>query len=175
MPHKTKLVTVGRNSEQIDVNIAPLIEELWKRNINTTNSCQSNPTGFIWIQFMSAMDAELFLNIVTRGNHKVYENASGFSNKKDWMYNVSTDDINSHLDFDDDEKTVDIIHEGYPKFMMFVSIRFPKSDLAAVLEAIKNSPEDDEELCDKFMFFDNDDDVCTCDDDNDKIDEKDLN
>jgi hypothetical protein len=34
--------------------IADLILDLWKLDLDTTNSCQDNPKGFVWIEFSTA-------------------------------------------------------------------------------------------------------------------------
>jgi hypothetical protein len=51
-------------SVEIDREIAPIIEALWKRGITTTDSCQgpSGERGHGYIQFATATDAQRFLS-----------------------------------------------------------------------------------------------------------------
>jgi hypothetical protein len=49
----------------LDKKIAPLIKSLCELGIDTLNSCENNvPKGWVWIEFITSMDAERFLDIV---------------------------------------------------------------------------------------------------------------
>src|SRR5256885_17250267 len=59
--HATVLV----DGVPIDAEIAPLIEALWARGLETLNSCQDNgDEHWVWVEFATAADASLFLNAV---------------------------------------------------------------------------------------------------------------
>lgn len=64
--HKQTTVTVGNMKADIDEGIAPLIEQIWKADIYTVNSCEENRPDIIWIEFLTPDDASWFLNIVAQ-------------------------------------------------------------------------------------------------------------
>lgn len=47
--HKTVVVKFGQLSEDIDVEIALLIEQIWKAGISTMMTCQETDPGIAWI------------------------------------------------------------------------------------------------------------------------------
>lgn len=70
--HRKVRVTVGDQRGDIDEKIAPLVKEIWRADITTSQSCQDHPPGWIWLEFVSSFELEKFLNMV--GD---YENAVG--------------------------------------------------------------------------------------------------
>ena len=70
--HETTTVTVGERSAQIDVELAGIIESLWKLGINTRACCQdqsaglkrhvAEPRGYILFQFTG--DLQRFLELL---------------------------------------------------------------------------------------------------------------
>jgi hypothetical protein len=46
---------------EIDVDIAPLIEGLWRKGVLTAQSCQESIHGYVWIAFLDVGDALDFL------------------------------------------------------------------------------------------------------------------
>ena len=62
--HPTVRIIYGDQEADVDKQIAPLIKEMWKAGIETYQSCQDNPPGWIWIQFMSSHELEKFLSII---------------------------------------------------------------------------------------------------------------
>lgn len=90
--HKAKLLTYNGRKVRIDEEIAPLLSNMWKLGIRTSNSCQENCSfkcnhkykihpekdgttyqetlwtksclNCVWLVFEHALDAELFYNIV---------------------------------------------------------------------------------------------------------------
>jgi hypothetical protein len=50
---------------KIDVEIAPLIRGPWDMQLITCNSRQDN-FGYVWLEFVSAYDAETFLSVVAQ-------------------------------------------------------------------------------------------------------------
>jgi hypothetical protein len=125
---------VGRRDAQIDVMIAPLIRKLWKLNIGTTNSCQENKPGIIWIQFSNPYSCARFLNMVAPlPNKKDLKNRNFFDTMYcrmtrggfgEWEYKVHV------ANFGEDY--------GIADFDFLVSLRFPQTDLPAVMKALEN-------------------------------------
>ena len=70
--HCTVHVTFGEQHADIDKGIAPLIREMWRAGIVTSQCCQDSPPGWIWLEFMSSFELEKFLDIVG-----AYENTVG--------------------------------------------------------------------------------------------------
>ena len=56
------LITPFETEVQVDVEIAPLVQSLWKLDLCTFNSCQNN-FGYVWLHFPSD-DAVQFLTYV---------------------------------------------------------------------------------------------------------------
>src|SRR6266478_2607913 len=97
--HETKLVKYRDEQAYIDVEIAELVLNLWKLGLTTTNSCQDNvPKGFVWIEFFSSHDAEMFLNYVAEYSEEpgsVYDRmtrAWGDKTSRDWKYSLHIQD-----------------------------------------------------------------------------------
>lgn len=152
--HRKKNVNYDENEIEIDIELAPLISELWKRNINTMKSCQEINPGIAWIEFISGMDAEIFLNIVAQEvsekSNSMYQRIIGMDNcKNHWEYDTHAFDTSMYLETDKNNKTT-AHHTGKPRFIFPVSIYFPKSDIKKILKLIKTAPTDFEELCDEF-------------------------
>ena len=59
--HQTTHIKYGALEADIDIEIAPLILELWKGDMYTIASCQSNADNDIWIKFENPNAAALFL------------------------------------------------------------------------------------------------------------------
>lgn len=113
----------------IDKNIAPLINEIWKAGIETDNSCEDNipeiydytDTCF-WISFSSGFDFYMFLDIVFNGisrNSDFFSRTRRYSKcKLRWKYSI-------WIDTPDDDP-IKRIYISY-------SVRFPGCDYAYVL------------------------------------------
>ena len=138
--HKQTHIKYKDMDADVDELIAPLILELWKAEIYTTLSCQNNMRK-IWIQFMTAGDAEDFLNIVgakyeqTLGSlynriiwNRIPENSRGKLHKY-WDFEAFAEDW-SLVQKDNGEEE----HTEPTEISFSISIRFPKSDLTAVME-----------------------------------------
>lgn len=140
--HEQVTVQVGDREADIDKAIAPLIEELWKADIDTVMSCQENEPGIIWIEFAETYDAERFLNIVghvEEGIDTLYNRISmtWFDDNSEmsapyWDYSISVDDCAQ----DNDGETVEW-DEDAPRFHLSPSIRFPQSDYDVVLRRMR--------------------------------------
>lgn len=145
--HPTVKVTFRDLEAEIDVEIAPLIQEIWYMGLKTYNSCQDNPEGWVWIEFGHAKHAEIFLNVIA-----FYESAIDslynrirqqwrYSNGKwpegCWEYTVHPLDYSIILEKSGDDQFTER-QELPPKFHFRFSIRFPKKDLETILSRVKN-------------------------------------
>jgi hypothetical protein len=139
--HKQVHIRYGDIEADIDERIAPLILELWKADIVTALSCQNN-NNRIWIEFLSARDAEKFLNIVgavyERAPESLYnritnvwvpENERRWLNKF-WEYDAHPTDWSVSQNGEHEERDSEV------DFSFSISIRFPKSDLAIITERV---------------------------------------
>ncbi|AYV75815.1 MAG: hypothetical protein Terrestrivirus3_84 [Terrestrivirus sp.] len=108
---------------EIDVKIAPLIEELWRLKINTENSCENNvPIGFVWIQFSTLDDMKRFFDIaITNGElcNKIRINFCCDNFKENWVPSIS-------------------VTVGHNETIMTYHVRFPISDLEILTETFQN-------------------------------------
>ncbi len=57
----------------IDVDIAPLLERLWARGVETVQSCQESMPGMVWIAFEAPEHAMAFLEAVGLDEQAVAE------------------------------------------------------------------------------------------------------
>ncbi|MCJ7571732.1 MAG: hypothetical protein MUO82_07630 [Candidatus Thermoplasmatota archaeon] len=134
-----------KKDEEIDENIAELIECLWKLDIETSNSCENNvPLGYIWIEFLCGYDAEKFLDIVGRFIYKdkadVYKvddlyqrmNRPSDESPNQWLYNCDLMDCS--------EKVINdytVMDDEFCGFALPISVRFPIKDYPVVLKSLK--------------------------------------
>lgn len=105
----------------IDENIADLIQEIWKADIKTENSCESNvPADYIWIQFSDNDSLIKFIDIVSTNIEK-----------GDLFYrmlcSIGIDAWDIKRNF---YRSNNVLEENY-------SIRFPKKDYDYVLGKMK--------------------------------------
>ena len=140
--HPTVLV----DDVPIDEDIAPLIEALWQRGIETLNSCQDNGDNhWVWIEFATPLDASKFLNaaIGRFGDHRtLYGRAMGTSmdTPDAWTYQVFPMNYGIEESIVDDEVQERRIGPNDVDFS--ISIRFPRRDLSTVLRRLMASPPD---------------------------------
>jgi len=143
--HQTVRIIHGDQEADVDKQIAPLIKEMWKADIETYQSCQDNPPGWVWIQFMSSHDLERFLSIIgdyepTLGSLRDrmrygYDRVTG-RRQGQWRYVVVADDM--AIDTVGTEAGgVQEICVGPPDFMILVGVHFPQADLPLVLKRLK--------------------------------------
>jgi hypothetical protein len=144
--HKTVTVRVGIMEAQIDVGLAPLIEEIWKADILTLNSSEENHPGIAWIEFRSSDDASRFLDIVA-GEYD--DDLRGLYNRIRQEWDDSDGPVEGTWDFaiypvdrsvDQWITDEDMIEEepiGPPDFDFTVSIRFPREDLELLLARMR--------------------------------------
>lgn len=146
--HKQVLVKHDLISLVVDEGIAPLFERLLRLNIKTLNSCEDNvPSGWIWIEFLSAYQAERFLNIVAKysGETKSLYNkicqswsvgANNWDDENFWKYTANPTDYGVEKSIEEDCVVETFKNPGLIR--LAISIRFPKTDLAEVLENLDN-------------------------------------
>jgi hypothetical protein len=143
--HPTIHIKYHGEEADIDEQIAPLILEMWKAGIETCNSCQNEPNGWIWIQFASSWGMETFLTAIADYSPNVgslydrmlhgYDRISG-PRVGQWRYetiivDIATDEYGRPI------KDVQGICDEPPAFMVLLSVNFPKTDLPEVIKRMK--------------------------------------
>jgi len=119
---------------RIDEVLAPLVKRLWQNGILTSNCCQENRPGIAWIQFASPHDAMNFLNIVAvlpskkdLKNYEFWDTQYGRMTREgqfgEWEYKCHVRNEREH--------------EGRADFNFAISIRFPLTDLPAIMRAFE--------------------------------------
>jgi hypothetical protein len=143
--HPTKRVKYKDLEADIDLDIADLVLNLWKLEVDTVNSCQDNAeTGFVWIAFDSTYGAEEFLNYVAEYSEEpdsVYQRMNrewGDATLMDWKYTPSLKDhgVDERVESDD---TISSTFTGSHGFMFSMSVRFPRADLEFAKERISTA------------------------------------
>lgn len=112
--HKTEIVRYGDHDVNIDCMIVPLIKKILEHGFHTSNSCENNPNGYIWIQFINTKNLLKFMQII-------YNGTEGIRNK--WRMNLSPVACND----DSGKCTV----AGFR-----ASLRFPVEDLPYVMQRL---------------------------------------
>ena len=131
MKHPATTLLLDGEPVEIDVEIAPLIELLWERDLFTYNSCQDlGGGGFVWVEF-DGPSAESFLNLVASEAEELRDAIVGhipeeevdrfeeYRRERHWRYRTLP-----HR-FEDGE------------LLFLLSVEFPRSDLAAVVAALR--------------------------------------
>ena len=122
---------------EIDNGIFDLIDEIWKADIKTCNSCEDNvPANYMWIQFCPASDGDSFLEIIMNGhdeNDKLSKRILNRADKNNWNIEYIPENINEYTDSDDDEPSEGKVID----FISNLSIRFHKSDYKQILKRLK--------------------------------------
>jgi hypothetical protein len=142
--HRTIHISLGDQQADVDKEIAPMVKEMWRADITTSQSCQDSPPGWIWLEFPSNYDLESFLNIVG-----VYEDTVGSLHDRmihnydrpgrprvgQWLYAAIVHDL--AVDIVDDGEGEHEEYAGAPDFAIFISLNFPQADLPRVLARLK--------------------------------------
>jgi hypothetical protein len=121
--HRTIRLKIGEQEANIDVGIADIVEQIWLAGIATVGSCEDNePPGYCWIEFITADDAENFVEIVARSaprslKYRIWE---ALDKPGAWIYDPVSDLV-----------------EGPVSFFISVSVRFPRRDRHMILAALK--------------------------------------
>lgn len=144
--HEQVSIQVGAFAAEVDSEIAPLIVELWVAGWGTQKSCQNhNEMGKVWVAFVDTSDVEAFLNAIATHSDEhdsLWRRASDFWFQTtkvqsehfrggNWEYHASVYD-----EAYDEEHTTWVAH-GSPKFRVYVSVLFPRSDLQDVTERLR--------------------------------------
>jgi hypothetical protein len=117
--HPQVRVTVGDRSADIDEGIVALIETLWRLDIDTLLSCQSNPRGRIWL-CMPPDAARDFLSVLSAFESCEPERRLGafdYGDRYAWRYELLPDDWRGEV-------------------RLLVSVRFPRFDLPEVMRRL---------------------------------------
>tara|TARA_R110002049_G_scaffold4601_5_gene32473 strand:- start:662486 stop:662992 length:507 start_codon:yes stop_codon:yes gene_type:complete len=135
-PHATKIVSVGDQQAEIDVELAPLIEQMWRVGISTMMCCQETDPGIAWIEFDSVEDLMKFLNLVVPYDpnpESLYSRVNWQRTAVDpadcWEFQFNLLDILK----DQQEQTED----GFSHFMPTVGAYFPRSDIRGIYERLE--------------------------------------
>ena len=133
--HPAVTVTVGEWSEEIDLQIAPLIREMWIAGIDTLMSCQEVSPGIAWIDFPDVQELLRFLDLVTwyeDGIDTFYNRVTGqrvgFMSIPPWEYQFHLLDI-----FEDRE----VLMDGMGRFEASVGVYFPIPDIAELIARLQ--------------------------------------
>lgn len=137
--HKTVTLIIDGYEEEIDEKIAPLIQKLSDLGFRTLNSCEDNvPSGWVWIEFVNASNAENFLNIIaeySEDRNSLYNRIRQELHSDDdslfWKYSVLPMDYGVEQTLIDDE--IEETFTGESDFNFTFSIRFPQSDLEQIM------------------------------------------
>ncbi len=134
--HPAITISVGAWREEIDIELAPLIREVWVAGIETFMSCQETVPGISWIEFPSVVELLRFLNLVTRFEpgidtlyNRINYQRTGQLSAPTWDYQLRLLDI---LD-GQEEQTVD----GYAILEATVGVYFPSTDIPVLVERLK--------------------------------------
>ena len=126
--HPAVTVTVGEWGAEIDLQIAPLIRELWIAGIDTLMSCQEVSPGIAWIDFPDVHELLRFLDLVTWYEdgidtfyNRVTGQRAGFISLPPWEY---------QLDLLDVVEDREVLMDGMGRFDATVGVYFPIPDIA---------------------------------------------
>ena len=132
---------------EIDEDLAPLIQALWRSGVRTYMSCQDNaPEGYAWICFPDAGEAERFMAIAIPRHQpeegSIYDRARNVWDfpGEPWLFAANVEDEAVEYEVDEDQDTMEEHHPtGVPEWRFHISVRFPRGDLAAVTAAVQQA------------------------------------
>lgn len=142
--HKTVPLKCGDQEADIDCEIAPLIHEMWKANIETSQSCQASPQGYIWLQFLDQIELAKFLNIISRfdpAKNSLFDRMQhGYDRRVrprrgQWVFETVVRDW-SVDEVELDDGWYEQISAGEPDYVILSAVHFPCRDLPLVLERL---------------------------------------
>jgi hypothetical protein len=113
----------------VDRGIASLLVRLWDRGIETTNSCQENHPGIVWIQFEAAEDVQKLLTTIAQSDHRFYCHRV----EPEWSFCFCPDDTEEVYDEENDE----VLHPTPSNIVIRPSVRFPKAHYRRLLRIFK--------------------------------------
>lgn len=109
--------------EEVDEEIADLLQLIWSCGYKTYNSCQDNNNSKIWIQFSNMYQFQKLVqtahtyHLKVNGDGWITDTLKDFFENEDMEINIDDD---GHLDEEEDE------YFSGPNIELLVSIRFPK-------------------------------------------------
>jgi hypothetical protein len=127
---------------EVDEGIAPLLQIIWNHGIITTNSCQENKPGIIWIEFLAAEDAEAFLTRVVSGldpinnpraDNCLYSRIAGANGG--WQYTAHPHDAREYID--EEDGCIGLNASQSCSIMLSISIRFPMEDYGKLRDILE--------------------------------------
>ena len=130
---------------EVDELMAPLLEAIWSFGLITCNSCQENKLGVMWIEFLSAEDAEAFITRIVSGldpinnpkaDNWLYSRIKGSSGG--WQYAAHPHDVREYID--PECGTIELNASQSCGFILSISIRFPKSDYERLCHLLGAKP-----------------------------------
>lgn len=137
--HRQVTVKVDDYEAPVDEGLAELIETMWKAGVWTIMSCEENRPGVAWIE-LHAGYFQKFLNMVLdpaqfEDEPSLYSRISSrYDVEGSWEYKITVDDYGIDETVDDDEVTE--THSGKLDLVLVVDIRFPRTDIPLLLEAV---------------------------------------
>lgn len=144
--HATVHIAHGGLDADVDCGIAPLVMEAWKAGIVTRQCCEADRDGQVWIQFATVTDLTTFLDIAAGNDSELgslYDRVLyGYDRLANpvpaqWRYEVAVHDF-AVEEVEVEDEVWEEIRFGPPEFEVFVSVRFPRRDINAVLRRLKN-------------------------------------
>lgn len=135
--HKQVRIQVGDYEADVDEELAPLIEQLWRAGLRTVLSCQENRPGVAWIMFATQDDLCRFLDIVAEYDPEdgsLYRRVSQRTSAEEgcWEYDLHLEDAAVYEE-EMDDSIIDW-HDGEACFYFSASARFPRTDLPMLLD-----------------------------------------
>jgi hypothetical protein len=138
--HPQVHIAHGLLEAEVDEDIADLILACWRADIQTTNSCQENRPGIIWIELGSTDDAARFVDLVAPHEDEKWA-ASVFDTLWNrafgdepgaWEWSAGISDLSEELDEDKDE----IVMLGPTQAHFYISVRLPHRDMPVLIQRL---------------------------------------
>jgi hypothetical protein len=126
---------------EVDEEIAPLLQAIWDSGINTCNSCQENKPGIIWIEFLTAVDAEAFLTCIMscldpvdspEADNWLYSRIMGANGG--WQYTAHPHDAREYIN--EENGIMELNATKSCGIALSISIRFPVGDYKRLRDLI---------------------------------------
>ncbi len=145
--HKQVSVQYHSKLIEVDEGLAELLQLIWARGINTRNSCQENKKNTAWIQFSSAECFRVFLGDVVEfpedDSDTLYRRVMGTADHfpSNWKYQIHPFNMGVEQSVirnsSGEAEGILETYRGFNLFDMYVSIRFPTSDIPLLVEILK--------------------------------------
>lgn len=144
--HPQVRIQFGSCIAYVDKELAALILECWKAQIDTMSSCQEQEPGFAYLSFCSVADASHFVNLVAPHEEERWEagdfdtvwnraTAEG-SVEGSWEWRTHLVDLSNELDEEADE----VVVTGPMRAHFELGVLFPRSDIPLLVERLQAPP-----------------------------------